>query len=297
MCVQEGYTINTVTVKCFVTYSLLFWVTLRCTQTHTETIRCFFCSNSLVSLQVCTAAECQIVFSSQRKAMDLVSGIWLVCVDVWVCVSVSCVSAWLHTGAWMSHMVRACDAIGWCWVLARFLFPLVSRGDWSYRTGVTVLAATVHVCVCVFDATGCAARAGAKGGHSWAVPPPNRVTVTPTFNPLPSLLNVIDLESESETDKTAHIRKQLHTLVSISNCTAITDGKLVTRTSSTKPPLTQQWSIHCMLLPMHNVHSTWTGGHSVKPAETFTNPCSSVKTRHYLDPCKNRLQTWPANTR
>lgn len=52
------------------------------TYTHTETIRRFFCSNSLVSLQFCTAAECQIVFSSQRKAMDLVSGIWLVCVDV-----------------------------------------------------------------------------------------------------------------------------------------------------------------------------------------------------------------------
>ncbi len=32
----------------------------------------------------------------------------------------------------------------------------------------------------------------------------------PTFHPLPSLLNVIDYKSESETDKTAHIRKRLH---------------------------------------------------------------------------------------
>lgn len=136
--------------RCEVHYDV-FLTLLSSTQMHTytQTIRCFFCSNSLVSLQVCTAAECQIVFSSQRKAMDLVSGIWRACVDVWVCVSVSCVSAWLHTGAWMSHMVRSCDAIGWCWALAQFLFPLVSRGDWSYRTGVTVLAATVHVCVFV----------------------------------------------------------------------------------------------------------------------------------------------------
>ncbi len=36
-----------------------------------------------------------------------------------------------------------------------------------------------------------------------------RVTVPPTFHPLPSLLNVIDFESESETDKTTHIRKRL----------------------------------------------------------------------------------------
>ncbi len=60
---------------------------------------------------------------------------------------------------------------------------------------------------------GLAPRGGIRGPC-----PPKRVTVPPTFNPLPSLLNVIDLESESETDKTAHIRKQLHTLVSISNC-------------------------------------------------------------------------------
>ncbi len=56
------------------------------------------------------------------------------------------------------------------------------------------------------------------GGHSRAVPP-KRVTVPPTFHHLSSLLNMIDFESESETDKTAHIRKQLHALVSVSNCT------------------------------------------------------------------------------
>ncbi len=49
--------------------------------------------------------------------------------------------------------------------------------------------------------------------------PPKRVTVPPTFHSLPSLLNVIDFESESETDKTEHIRKRLHALASISNCT------------------------------------------------------------------------------
>ncbi len=49
--------------------------------------------------------------------------------------------------------------------------------------------------------------------------PPNELLCPPTFHPLPSLLNVIDFESESETDKTAHIRNQLHALVSISNCT------------------------------------------------------------------------------
>ncbi len=49
--------------------------------------------------------------------------------------------------------------------------------------------------------------------------PPKRVTVPPTFHPLPSLLNVIDFEIESETDKTAHIRKRLRALASVSNCT------------------------------------------------------------------------------
>jgi len=49
---------------------------------HTQPIRCFFSSNYAVSLLLCTAAESQIVFSSQRKAMDLVSGIWYVCVGV-----------------------------------------------------------------------------------------------------------------------------------------------------------------------------------------------------------------------
>ncbi len=70
------------------------------------------------------------------------------------------------------------------------------------------------------DHWGCSdiSRAGAKQGHSWAMPP-KRVTVPPTFLPLPSLLNVIDFESESETNKTVHIRKRLHALVSVSYCT------------------------------------------------------------------------------
>ncbi len=55
-------------------------------------------------------------------------------------------------------------------------------------------------------------------GHLQSVPL-KRVTVPPTFHPLPSLLNVIDFESESETHKTAHIRKQLHALASVSNST------------------------------------------------------------------------------
>ncbi len=70
------------------------------------------------------------------------------------------------------------------------------------------------------DHWGCSdiSRAGAKQGHSWAVPP-KRVTVPPTFLLLPSLLNVIDFESESEINKTVHIRKRLRALVSISYCT------------------------------------------------------------------------------
>ncbi len=59
-------------------------------------------------------------------------------------------------------------------------------------------------------------RAGAKRGQSRAVPP--------TFHPLPSLLNVIDFESE--TDETVHIRKQLDALASVSNCTrSLRSGK------------------------------------------------------------------------
>ncbi len=46
--------------------------------------------------------------------------------------------------------------------------------------------------------------------------PPKRVTVPPTFHPLPSLLNVIDFESESETDKTAHIRKHENSVINYS---------------------------------------------------------------------------------
>ncbi len=56
-------------------------------------------------------------------------------------------------------------------------------------------------------------------GHSRAMPPPNELLCPPTFHPLPSLLNMIDFESESETDKTAHIRKRLHALASVSNWT------------------------------------------------------------------------------
>ncbi len=51
-----------------------------------------------------------------------------------------------------------------------------------------------------------------RGGHSWAVPPQ-----TSYCAPLPSLLNVINFESE--TNKTVHIRKRLHALASVSNCT------------------------------------------------------------------------------
>ncbi len=58
-----------------------------------------------------------------------------------------------------------------------------------------------------------------QGGAFAGRAPPKRVTVPPTFHPLPSLLNVIDFESESEADKTAHIRKRLHALASVSNCT------------------------------------------------------------------------------
>ncbi len=63
------------------------------------------------------------------------------------------------------------------------------------------------------DHWGCSdiSRAGTKQGHSWAVPP--------TFLLLPSLLNVLDFESESETNKTVHIRKRLHNLASLSYCT------------------------------------------------------------------------------
>ncbi len=57
------------------------------------------------------------------------------------------------------------------------------------------------------------AFAGRAPQTSYCAPPPP----THTFHPLPSLLNVIDLESE--TDKTVHIRTRLHALASVSNCT------------------------------------------------------------------------------
>ncbi len=51
-----------------------------------------------------------------------------------------------------------------------------------------------------------------QGGAFVGRAPPNELLCPPTFHPLPSLLNVIDFESESETDKTVHIRKRLHAL-------------------------------------------------------------------------------------
>ncbi len=62
--------------------------------------------------------------------------------------------------------------------------------------------------------SGPAPRGGIRGPC-----PPKRVTVPATFHPFPSLLNLIDFESESETDENAHIRMPLHALASISNCT------------------------------------------------------------------------------
>ncbi len=41
----------------------------------------------------------------------------------------------------------------------------------------------------------------------------------PHFHSLPSLLNMINFENESETDKTAHKRKQFNALASVSYCT------------------------------------------------------------------------------
>ncbi len=49
-----------------------------------------------------------------------------------------------------------------------------------------------------------------QGGAFAGRAPPNELLCPPTFHPLLSLLNVIDLESESETDKTVHIRTRLH---------------------------------------------------------------------------------------
>ncbi len=52
------------------------------------------------------------------------------------------------------------------------------------------------------------------GGDSRAVPPQTSYCAPPppppTICPLPSLLKMIDFQSESETNKTAHIRMQLH---------------------------------------------------------------------------------------
>ncbi len=58
-----------------------------------------------------------------------------------------------------------------------------------------------------------------QGGAFVGRAAPNELLCPPTFHPLPSLLNMIDFKSESETDKTAHIRKRLHALASVRNCT------------------------------------------------------------------------------
>ncbi len=69
--------------------------------------------------------------------------------------------------------------------------------------------------------------------------PPKRVTVPSTFHPLPSLLNVI--ESESKTDKTAHIRKRLHALASVSSCTR----SQIARFPPKPPPHTHTHNVIC----------------------------------------------------
>ncbi len=59
-------------------------------------------------------------------------------------------------------------------------------------------------------------KQGRHQGGAFAGRVPQTSYCAPTFLPLPSLLNVIDFESESGT---VHIRKQLHALASISYCT------------------------------------------------------------------------------
>ncbi len=149
------------------------------------------------------------------------------------------------------------------------------------------------------DHWGCSdiSRAGAKQGHSWAVPP-KRVTVPPTFLPLPSLLNVIDFESESETNKTVHIRKRLHALASVSYCTWL---QRLHAYHPNPPPLHTQrdfWffaisensvmankgiSLHCTishlftyfrkhdLKQMHCIHSYISTTHAKHPPHTHTH--------------------------
>ncbi len=59
-------------------------------------------------------------------------------------------------------------------------------------------------------------RGGAKGGFPGPCPP-NELLCPPLS--ILSLLNVIDFEGESKTDKIVHIRKQVHALASVSNYT------------------------------------------------------------------------------
>ncbi len=76
----------------------------------------------------------------------------------------------------------------------------------------TIIKSNFSCKIIVYCKGNIGSRAGAKRGHSRAVPPPKPVTVPPTFHPLPSLLNLVDFECESETDKTAHTIKRLQAL-------------------------------------------------------------------------------------
>ncbi len=60
-------------------------------------------------------------------------------------------------------------------------------------------------------------------------PPNELLCLPPTFHPLPSLLNVIDFESESETDKTSTHKKVITCLSKCQQLHAITDCTLPTK--------------------------------------------------------------------
>ncbi len=95
----------------------------------------------------------------------------------------------------------------------------------------------------------------------------NRVTVPPTFHPLPSLLNVIDFESESETDKTTHIRKRLP-FRERQELHAITD---LTHTTWFVPPLEIQMPPDrgarlCLVGKPNTTSPIWNHFHSCHPS-------------------------------